>query len=279
MDSTPDAYRSLIHFLKDEKAEYHTYQLQQDKPIRVVIRSLHPTTPVIRSVTNVLHKINKYPLPLFFIDLEPIPYSNDTFKLSSLLCTKIKVEEPFKTKTISQCINFQEYGHTRSYCGYPSRCVRCSAFHQSSACPNPPGTPPKCALCQGTHPASYKGCSVYEDLQRCKKPMSSNFPFDVKDKSRVLQDSHPPNRTPSHEFTYAQATSGQNSNQSSSSAAPDINNLIVNLKSKMYKFTLMAVDLSHNLNSTLNIKYQFITIDLWHGTNCPLIISTNLLFD
>jgi len=56
--------------------------------------------------------------------------------------------------------------------------------------------------------------------------MSSNFPFDVKDKSRVLQDSHPPNRTPSHEFTYAQATSGQNSNQSSSSAAPDINNLM-----------------------------------------------------
>lgn len=119
--STPDAYRSLIHFLKEEHAEYHTYQLQQDKPICVVIRNLHTTTPIslikseleflhfeVRSVTNVLHKTNKYPLPLFFIDLEPVPYSNDIFKLSSLLHTKIKVEEPFKTKTISQCVNCQD---------------------------------------------------------------------------------------------------------------------------------------------------------------------------
>jgi len=235
--STPDAYRSLIHFLKEKKAEYHTYQLQQDKPIRVVIRNLHPTTPIslvkseleflqfeVRSVTNVLHKINKYPLPLFFIDLEPVPYSNDIFKLSSLLHTKIKVEEPFKTKTISQCVNCQEYGHTRSYCGYPSRCVRCGAFHPSSECPNPPGTPPKCALCQGTHPASYRGCSVYKDLQRHKKPIS-NFQFNnVRDKSRVVQDSHPSNRTHTHESTYAQVTSGQNDNHPSPPAAPDTNN-------------------------------------------------------
>jgi len=111
---TPDAYRSFIHFLKEKKAKYHTYQLQQDNHTRVVIRNLNPTTPVslikseleilrfeVRSVTNVLHKTNKYPLPLFFIDLELIPYSNDIFKLSSLLYIKIKVEKPFKIKTIS----------------------------------------------------------------------------------------------------------------------------------------------------------------------------------
>jgi len=39
--STSVAYKSLIHFLKEKKAEYHTYQLQQDKPIRVVIQNLH----------------------------------------------------------------------------------------------------------------------------------------------------------------------------------------------------------------------------------------------
>lgn len=44
--NTPHAHGSLIHFLKDEKAEYHTYQLHQDKPIRVVIHNLHPSTPV-----------------------------------------------------------------------------------------------------------------------------------------------------------------------------------------------------------------------------------------
>jgi len=80
-------------------------------------------------------------------------------------------------------------------------------------------------ICQGTHLASYKGCSVFKDLQRRKKP-TSNFPFDnVRDKSRVVQDSHhPPNCTHTHEPTYAQATSEQNVNHPP--AAPDINNLM-----------------------------------------------------
>jgi hypothetical protein len=82
--ANPESYRSLIHFLKDEGAEFHTYQLKEDKPLRVVIPNVHPTTDSdtikdeleirlfhVRCVTNVLHKVTKAPLPLFFVDLEP----------------------------------------------------------------------------------------------------------------------------------------------------------------------------------------------------------------
>lgn len=78
----PESYRALIHFLKEQEAEFHIYQLKQDKPLRVVMRNLHPTTYVdiikeelevrlfeIRRVTNVLHKVSKIPFPLFFVDL------------------------------------------------------------------------------------------------------------------------------------------------------------------------------------------------------------------
>lgn len=243
--STPDAYRSLIRYLKEEKAEYHTYQLQQDKPIRVVIRNLHPSTPTslikselefrqfeVRNITNVLHKINRHPLPLFFVDLEPSNQSKDIYKLTSLLHTKIKVEEPFKAKTISQCLNCQNYGHTKTYCGYPPRCVRCGASHLSSDCPNSRDAPPTCALCQGSHPASYKGCAVYKDLQRRKKPATSNHFFlsdNVRDKSSSVKDSHPTNdNNPNPTPTYAQATSGQSSNQHLPPPATDINKTITN---------------------------------------------------
>jgi len=77
--SNPELYRTLIHFLKDENVGYHNYQLREDKPIRIVILNLHASTPmetikkklkfrlcVVRQVTNVLHKVNKNPLPLFF---------------------------------------------------------------------------------------------------------------------------------------------------------------------------------------------------------------------
>lgn len=228
--SNPESYRALIHFLKDENAEYHTYQLREDKPFRIVIRNLHPSTPIkiikeelevrlfeVRQVTNVLHKVNKNPLPLFFVDLEPTPKSKEIFELSSLFHTKIKIEEPYKSKVISQCLNCQEYGHTRAYCGYHPRCVRCGAGHQTSNCPNPRNSPPKCALCSENHPANYKGCSIYRDLQRRNKPTSkSNIVADNTRYKSIVQSSHPQNDSFSNirlssdqPKTYAHATSNQ----------------------------------------------------------------------
>ena len=71
--ANPDSYRTLVQYLKKEKTEYHTYQLKEDKPIRVVIRNLHPTTRTelikdelevrlfeVRRVTNVLQTTTKH---------------------------------------------------------------------------------------------------------------------------------------------------------------------------------------------------------------------------
>jgi len=243
--ANPDSYRVLIRYLKESNAEYHTYQLREDKPLRVVIRNIHESTPTqlikseletrlfeVRQVSNVLHKTTKRPLPLFFVDLEPTDLSNDIYKLTSLLHTKIKVEEPYKPKVISQCTNCQEYGHTKTYCGYHSRCVRCGDHHQSSACPISRSDPPKCALCSGDHPASYKGCSVYRDLQRGRNQTSkNNFLSDnIRNETSNVRDSHPLanshlNQPSNHSPTYAQATAGQSHNPIPNSS-PDLSNTI-----------------------------------------------------
>ncbi|KAL4155993.1 hypothetical protein QTP88_000028 [Uroleucon formosanum] len=157
--SNPEAYRTLVHYLRNEEAEFHTFQLKEDKPMRIVIRNLHPSTSTemiknelehrlyeVRQVTQVISKI---PLPLFFVDLEPTDHSKEIFKLESILHTKIKIEEPHKPKIISQCQNCQAYGHTKAYCGYSPRCVRCGDDHSSSACPNSRQDPMRCAFCTG----------------------------------------------------------------------------------------------------------------------------------
>jgi len=72
MTTNPDSYRTLVRFLREEKAEFHTYQLKEDKPTRVVIRNLHSTTPTelikseleqslfeVRQVSAVQHKVKK----------------------------------------------------------------------------------------------------------------------------------------------------------------------------------------------------------------------------
>ncbi|VVC31471.1 Pre-C2HC domain,Endonuclease/exonuclease/phosphatase,Reverse [Cinara cedri] len=205
--SNPESYRALINFLKDQGAEFHSYQLKQDKPLCVVIRNLHPTIKVdtikeelevclfeIRRVTNVLHKKTKIPLPLFFVDLEPTIRSTEIFNLSSLLHTKIKVEEPYKSKTISQCNNCQEYGD---------------------------------------HPASYKGCSIYKHLQCAKKPfIKSNFvPTNNRVNTTTVSDSHPINDT--HPIqpdprSYVQVISGRTANDLTPPITPDLNTTITN---------------------------------------------------
>lgn len=174
-----DTYRSIIKYLKESKAEYHTFQAQEDKSFRIVVRNLHPSTPTVdigiaiqeigytvRNVTNVLHKTTKNNLPIFFVDLEPAEINNDIFHLNSLLNTKIKIEEPYKRRNIIQCINCQEYGHSKTYCAYPSRCVRCNSNHPTSACTKTSDQPPVCVLCGGDHTANYRGCQVHKNLQK-----------------------------------------------------------------------------------------------------------------
>lgn len=183
----------------------------------------------VRKVTNVLHKISKSPLPLFFVDLEPSDHSNDIFKLFSLLHTKIKVEEPYRPKVISQCLNCQDYGHTRAYCVYPSRWVRCRAFYPSSECTKIHDTAAKCALCSGNHPANYRGCSVYKKLQRRKIPTTkSNLSYDnIKHyvKNYNVKANHPlptssGNNSAAPSKTYAQTISSQPPQSSPSTSLP-----------------------------------------------------------
>ncbi|KAF0724429.1 Uncharacterized protein FWK35_00019600 [Aphis craccivora] len=68
---------------------------------------------------NVLHNTIKHPHPRFFVDLEPTDHSNQTYQLYFLLHAKVKVEESYKPKLISQCQNCQDYGHTRSTASQP----------------------------------------------------------------------------------------------------------------------------------------------------------------
>lgn len=182
-----DSYRAVVKFLKENSVAFHSFQNKENKPFRVVIKNLHPSTDIsfirdelkhlnfqARSITNVLQKQTKTPLPMFFIDLEPDKNNSDIFKLTSLCFTKIKVETPHVRRDTPQCLRCQSYVHTRAYCNHKPRCVRCGDLHDTSQCTKSRNEPAKCALCGGPHPANYKGCSVHKDLNKTRKFSSSN---------------------------------------------------------------------------------------------------------
>jgi hypothetical protein len=177
----PSHYRLIVKTLRENGAEFHTFQLRDDKTRRVVLRGLHQSVPeediqqelqtkgfAVRKVTNILSR-NKEKLPLFFVDFEPGQNINDVFKIKYLLYSKIEVEEPRHTRKIVQCLRCQRYGHTRSYCTLPPRCVRCAGPHETTSCTKPRDTPATCALCLGSHPSNYRGCKIHKELRNNRK--------------------------------------------------------------------------------------------------------------
>jgi hypothetical protein len=179
------AYRSIVKYLRQKNALFYTYQLGEDKSLRVVLRGLHPSIEEeaikndliakgfkVRSVTNVLSR-DKVKLPLFFVDLDPEKSSEEIFKVNSLFQLKIQVEHPRQKHQIVQCTRCQRYGHTKGYCTLPPRCVKCAGPHSSQQCTKSRETPAMCALCQGNHPASYRGCNIHKELQNRRSPVLS----------------------------------------------------------------------------------------------------------
>ena len=68
----PDAYRKLTKLLKTLNAKFHTYQLKQERPVRVVLRNIHHSVDLdelkcellnhgheVTNISNIRHRITK----------------------------------------------------------------------------------------------------------------------------------------------------------------------------------------------------------------------------
>lgn len=274
--TNPDSYREVIKYLKTGNAEYHTYQAREDKAFRIVIRNLHPSSSTsevgaaiedigysVRQVSNVTHKSTNCPLPIFFVDLEPAQINNEIFKLSSLIHTRIKVEEPHKRREIIQCSNCQEYGHSKGYCAHPPRCVRCADFHPTSQCTQSKDTPPTCALCRGNHTENYRGCSVHKSLQRSNFKSNSTLKNHVNINTivnkqetlpSVMTHSPPPNINDNKTFPNLtqnpQCLNSSNKTDSQSNSTDSISNN--QLSSFLTEFKLLINPLIQLLTTVIN---------------------------
>lgn len=225
--NSPDDFRKVVKMLKSKNIDFHTYQIKQEKSFRVILKNLHHSTPIdfiteeiehlgykVNQVVNVLQRLTKKPLPVFFIDLEPNICYSEIFKVKSICHSMIKFEEPRPNKQAIQC-----HCHTRSYCNHQPRCVKCDGLHSTSECQKPKEDPPKCTLCGGPHPANYRGCPIFKDLQQKKMTHSknttktfynpnsnvSNVNTNVQAPIGITPNQIPPN--PTHNPTYATITS------------------------------------------------------------------------
>ncbi|KAJ4432931.1 hypothetical protein ANN_15188 [Periplaneta americana] len=110
-----EGYRNAIKYFETHKAEYHTFQMKNERSFRVVIRGLHPScdTNVVKNALReqgfeplqmvpIYHPITKVPLPLFFLHLKPNVNNDKIYDLNRLYYAVIKVEPPKPKRHIIQ---------------------------------------------------------------------------------------------------------------------------------------------------------------------------------
>ncbi|KAL1447273.1 hypothetical protein WDU94_012420 [Cyamophila willieti] len=178
--STTDGYRAACTLLDNKNLEYHSYRLQQDKTIDVVIKHV-PVAFTDQEITDELQILGfkdfklmrvwdreKKPIPVVSVYLDKKHEMNkEIFDLSKFMNCIVSVEPKKKSHHIPQCTKCQRYGHTKNYCKLSPRCLFCSLPHPSSQCEKKKEDTVKvCANCGENHTANFKGCTYYADLKK-----------------------------------------------------------------------------------------------------------------
>lgn len=185
---TPDAYRIIVKHLENKETEFFTYKLKQERSFKVILKHMHPSMEtedirealeekdhIVTNIWNIKQRITKKPLHMFVVELKPNDNNKTIYDLKSLLNCRIIFEPPRPKRSIPQCSNCQQYGHTKAYCYRKPKCIKCAGDHHSIECSRKERSDMvKCVLCSGNHPANYKGCAIYKDLQKQKYPALRN---------------------------------------------------------------------------------------------------------
>lgn len=125
---TSEQWRATSRYAIDNKLEFYTHSLTEDKKFRIVIRDLRHSIPIAHIKTELqtlgfncvnamnIRGKNDELRSLFFIDLSPQPNNREIFNIKRLCPYIIKIEEHYRNKHMFKC-NFQ--------CDIPGTGVMC----------------------------------------------------------------------------------------------------------------------------------------------------------
>lgn len=169
-----EARDTIIANLKEKKINAHTYQCSSERNVILLCYGIHFSVPeeIILAelkdkfgecIVNVKHhvtprsKARNYNLDQHIINVKNTANIGEILANNSLAHHKVFIKK-YVTKGAVQCLNCWSFGHTKTYCMRPFRCIKCINNHQPNECQKTEEEAPGCVNCKGAHSANYRGC-------------------------------------------------------------------------------------------------------------------------
>lgn len=187
--SERDDYNRVKAYLEKTKVKFFTFTPKDIKTKTYVLKGLSANEEInviyeelckyqnenlkfikVSQFTTKKATNNGYDLPIYLVQISGESKVNELKSINNLLYRCIRWEA-LKKPEIAQCRNCQSFFHSASNCFLPSRCVKCKERHEIGKCainevPENEREKLFCVLCNKYgHPASYKGCEKYKELQ------------------------------------------------------------------------------------------------------------------
>ncbi|GFT39534.1 RNA-directed DNA polymerase from mobile element jockey [Trichonephila clavipes] len=150
---TPQAYHKIRSFIDHEKLESYTYQLNEEKELKVVIRGMPSDMPP----QQIIEGLSELGLTI-----------NDCHVMIN---RKTGLPMPLSSSSPSQKTNPTRIS---KFCTRNPKCVKCGQPHLTSDCKKTNDTEATCCHCQGNHPANFSGCPR-NPLNKPPPPPKVNF--------------------------------------------------------------------------------------------------------
>lgn len=188
--NTIENYMRVKIHLEKTKTKFFTYTPKCAKTKTFLLKGLPADTDPEEIMNELLYfktenlnfiKVNNfettkskkegYKLPIFLVQISSESHIKSLKAIDVILYRCVKWET-LKREEIPQCRKCQGFFHSASNCFMESKCVKCGKPHEVGKCelPNVDNNEREklfCALCNKYgHPASYKGCEKYKELQR-----------------------------------------------------------------------------------------------------------------
>lgn len=156
--ATISDFRFIINFFEKEKIPFHTFQLQEEKQLHIILRGILENWTEEKIKTD-LEELGFHPSKVqrwTYKDGKPMPLvqvlhpktEKSIFQLTAIDQMAVKIEAQHAKTNFTQCHNCQLYGHYQSRCKAPSICVKCAGHHHTTQCTKRVETSATCANCQ-----------------------------------------------------------------------------------------------------------------------------------